>query len=191
MIKKTKNKLLVPILSLSALILFSCEKEQVQIPAPIVNQPENITTLKLNIKDSTGLSSIATVQFRDADGPGGNAPVADSLILDKGKSYVIEITILDETKSPVLDLTSEIKDEGAEHQFFYSSTISGLNSSYLDADANNNPLGLRFRLNTPSVASNGEYKVTLKHQPGVKAPAPGDITKGETDIEVTFKTRIK
>jgi hypothetical protein len=83
-----KNKLIIFALILSASIQ-SCKKEQVELPAPIVNQPENITTLKLQLTDSANSAAGINAQYRDADGPGGNAATIDSLILDKGKTYLV------------------------------------------------------------------------------------------------------
>jgi hypothetical protein len=185
-----KNKLIIFALVLSASIQ-SCKKEQVELPAPIVNQPENITTLKLQLTDSANTSTVLNFQYRDADGPGGNAATIDSLILDKGKTYLVNLVLQDETKSPIADITPEILAEGKEHQFFYSSTISGITFNYNDSDASGNPIGLKFKLRTSNAIATGKTKVTLKHQPGVKVSAPGDITKGDTDVEVEFNTRIK
>ncbi|MFN5794136.1 MAG: hypothetical protein ACK455_05020, partial [Bacteroidota bacterium] len=78
-----KNKLIILVLVISAAIQ-SCKKDQVELPAPIVNQPENITTLKLQLTDSANSAAVINAQYRDADGPGGNAATIDSLILDKG-----------------------------------------------------------------------------------------------------------
>jgi hypothetical protein len=185
-----KNKLIIFALILSASIQ-SCKKEQVELPAPIVNQPENITTLKLQLTDSANSAAVINAQYRDADGPGGNAATIDSLILDKGKTYLVNLILQDETKSPVVDISSEVLEEGKEHQFFYSTTISGITFSYNDVDVNGNPIGLKFKLRTANATATGKTKVTLKHQPGVKVSAPGDITKGDTDVEVEFNTRIK
>jgi hypothetical protein len=185
-----KNKLIIFALILSASIQ-SCKKEQVELPAPIVNQPENITTLKLQLTDSANSAAVINAQYRDADGPGGNAATIDSLILDKGKTYLVNLILQDETKSPVVDISSEVLEEGKEHQFFYSTTISGITFSYNDVDVNGNPIGLKFKLRTANATTTGKTKVTLKHQPGVKVSAPGDITKGDTDVEVEFNTRVK
>jgi len=185
-----KNKLIIFVLIISSAIQ-SCKKDQVELPAPIVNQPENITTLKVQLTDSANNATVINAQYRDADGPGGNTATIDSLILDKGKTYLVNLVLQDETKSPVVDISSEILEEGKDHQFFYSSTIPGITFSYNDTDASGNPIGLKFKLRTSNSSATGKTKVTLKHQPGVKVSAPGDITKGDTDVEVEFITRIK
>jgi len=185
-----KNIIFIIALSLGA-TLQSCKKEQVEIPEPIVNQPENITTLKLQLTDSANIANVINVQYRDADGPGGNSATIDSLLLDKSKTYLVDLVLLDETKNPVSIISDEVRTEGAEHQFFYSSTVAGITFRYTDSDANGNPLGLKFKLKTSNANASGKTKITLKHQPGVKVASPGDITKGDTDVEVEFNTRIK
>jgi hypothetical protein len=43
---------------------------------------------------------------------------------------------------------------------------------------------------TTTGVSNGTVKITLKHKPGIKA-AGDPVSKGETDIEVSFTTKVQ
>lgn len=186
-----KNLKSIFLLSIIFLTLIACKKEKVEVPQPIINQPENITTFKLQFTDSSNISSVFSAQYRDLDGPGGNSAIIDSLILGKNKTYFLSLVLLDETKVPVLEISKEILEEGVDHQFFISSTNAGILFKYDDKDLNGNPIGLKFIVRTGNANSLGKTKVVLKHQPGIKVAAPGDITKGETDAEVEFNSRIK
>lgn len=154
---------------------------------------ENITTLRIIAKETTaGVTSIDTFEFSDPDGPGGNNPTRyDTLHLQAGKKYTVELQVLDYSKNPVVDLSPEIIEEGEEHQIFFLSNILGFNVTYSDQDSKGNPIGLNTEWNTPTVGNNGNLQVILKHQPRSKATAPGNINAGETDVDVTFPVIIQ
>jgi hypothetical protein len=170
------------------LALTSCRK-QPQIPQALVNEPENITKVKLTFTDSANASSIYTASWNDADGAGGNAPIVDNIALSASKTYFTTVEVLDETKNPVANISNEISKEADQHQFFFIKSNANVSFAYADADANGNPLGLKTRWRTGS-DSTGNISVILKHQPGVKVAAPGDINAGNTDIDVSFKLVI-
>ena len=97
--------------------------------------------------------------------------------------------------TPAEDITAEIAEEDAEHQFFFAAS-SGLNATvaYGDQDDMGNPVGLSSVVTTGD-ASSGTMTVTLRHEPAKDASgvSDGDITNagGETDIEVTFDITIQ
>jgi hypothetical protein len=157
------------------------------------DEQENITTLRFIAVDVTsGVGAIDTFEFSDPDGPGGNNPIIfETIRLEPNKSYTVGLQVLDESKNPIVDLSSEIMNEGDEHQFFYLSNILGFNVTYSDKDVNSNPIGLNTQWNTPVGDRNGNLQVVLKHQPKSKAPAPGNINAGETDVDVTFPVIIR
>jgi len=168
--------------------IVACRKQPV-IPPAVVNEPENITTVKIELKDSANSAIILTAQWRDVDGAGGNNPVIDPINLKSNTTYNATITILDETTSPAKLVSNEIKEEGEEHQFFFKKTVTNITFVYDDVDKKGNPLGLKS-IWRAGANSSGTASIVLKHQPGVKVAKPGDINAGETDLEVTFPLTI-
>ncbi|MFC6996417.1 hypothetical protein [Rufibacter roseus] len=152
------------------------------------HEGELITTLRLNMVPADGGTPVVAT-FRDIDGPGGQAPTQDKIVLKQGVSYNTTIEVLNESKTPAEDLTSEIESEGHEHMFFFL-PMNGLDVSvqYLDYDRNNLPIGLETIITANSV-SNGRFIVTLKHQPGTKSTTSTSST-GATDIEVNFEAQV-
>lgn len=175
-------------------VLFSCKRKD--DPKPSLpenpNEEELITTLKLLLTEG-GSGTVYSFVFKDVDGAGGNAPIIDNIVLPANKSFTGEIILLDESKSPVDSISNEVKEEGDEHQFFYTIANANLSHSYApgDADGNSVPIGLSPNFTTGST-STGTLTVVLKHQPEVKPTSGnGDISKGETDIEVVFNVTIQ
>lgn len=185
------NKLLLVLLS-TVIFISSCKKDDdlINVPPPVVNESEVITTLQIIFTDSATNTPAGTFQFRDTDGDGPNAPVEwDTIALNSNTTYFAEIVILNELASPTDTISNEVAEEANDHQIFF--TFSGLNAThtYLDQDTNNPPLplGLQNKIRTGN-ASNGSLQIVLKHQPGVK---DGNITTGDTDIDVTFTANIQ
>lgn len=171
--------------------MVACKKENPTSPAAPAppNEEELITTVNIFLvnADSTDQKSLS---WSDVDGPGGNAPVIAVDTLTAGVVYTARIEVLDESNpANVKDITEEILEEGAEHQFFFAVSGLGLTISYTDADVNGRPIGLAsiWSLSAPG---SGSVVVTLRHEPNKDAAgvAAGDITNagGDTDIEVTF-----
>ena len=181
--------LLVALLGVSMLFLTSCEKD----PDP-VNEEEVITTLTMTWTPDGGGTPIV-FQFRDVDGEGGMDPVLTTAPLAANTTYNVSLELLNETEDPAEDITEEVEEEGAEHQFFFAVTQGiNLTFSYLDTDTNGAPIGLETQMNTGD-ASTGALQVTLRHEPdkGAAGVAQGDITNagGETDIQVEFDLVIQ
>jgi len=187
-INMQKKKFLKPafLLFLAAGLLSSCDKnDDEQEPE---NESELITTVMLMMQEQ-GTTNVVTATFRDPDGDGGNAPTKfDEIVLKPNTVYNTTITLMDESKTPAENITEEIEEESADHQFFYTPT-AGLNVSvaYQDKDVNNLPIGLETTVTT-GAASNGKLNVTLKHQPGIKN---NNIATGETDVEIDFTTKVQ
>lgn len=182
------------VLLLSTLIFSSCSSDD-DNPAP-VNEEEVITTLTITLVPEGGGETVI-LQSRDLDGDGPDAPVitvSGSFSLDT--AYNGSVTLLNETETPPDNITLEVQEEDDEHQFFY--TLSNIGTiSYADMDANGNPVGLMFTLQTVASAltSNGILTVELRHEPAKNAPgvSDGDITNagGETDIEASFNVSLQ
>ncbi|HRH69780.1 MAG TPA: type 1 periplasmic binding fold superfamily protein [Flavobacteriales bacterium] len=179
----------------TAATITGCKKDEDDpvTPAPLPNEEEVITTLRLTFTSSGGAET-KVFNFVDADGDGGGAPVITTDELSNDSIYSVAIEVLNESETPAEDITTEIADEDEDHQFFFQ--VSGANATvvYTDADANGNPVGLASTW-TIGAASNGTVVVTLRHEPNKSAAgvSSGDITNagGDTDIEVTFPVVIE
>ena len=182
-----KNILLA--FGISALSLSACKKE-VTTPPP-ANEGELITTVVLTLVDQADSTKVYTFKFVDLDGDGGNPPSKfDTIRVPQNSTLIGNIEFLDESKNPVEEITEEIEEEASEHQLFYIASGVNVTIATSDVDAENRPLGLKS-VWTAGEASNGTVKVTLKHQPNNTKPAtPGNITVGDTDVELNFFTQI-
>lgn len=153
-------------------------------------EQENITTIEVHL---TGQGFDQTFTWKDLDGPGGNAPVIDSILLPQNlagtaNTLSCQLHISDESQNPAKDLTTEIEAEKNEHLFVYKLTGTALAQiAYDDADGNNENFGLKTRwvVNTGA----GAVNILLYHEPTDKFDLnnPG----GETDLDVTFPVRIQ
>ena len=183
---KNNLKFLVLFLS-SALIFISCSNDD-----SAVNEEEVITTVKVTL---TGGGQIITLESRDLDGDGPNAPVVTvSGPLAGNTMYTGSTIFLNELENPTEDITIEVEEEGYEHQVFYQLMSSLGTLTYTDTDENGNPIGLSFTLTTGNIAGTGNLTVTLRHKPNKTASgvASGDITNagGSTDAEVSFPIQV-
>lgn len=188
---KTINKLILAI-SCVTIFISSCKKDDdlIDVPPPIVNESEVITTLQIIFTDSASNTPAGTFQFRDTDGDGPNAPVEwDTIVLNNNRTYFAEVLLLNELAFPVDTISNEVLEEANDHQFFFTVAGANITHNYNDMDTNTPPLpiGLQNKFRTGNI-SNGSVQVILKHQPGTK---DGNITTGDTDIDVTFTTNIQ
>lgn len=183
-----KFKQLGLILIISVLTFTACENDSKK-----PNEEELITTLKYTLTPQGGGTPIS-LTFTDLDGEGGDDPVLSVSNLAANTTYNGSIEVLNELESPAEDITEEVEEESEEHQFFYSSSISGVTVSYTDQDGNGNPIGIATTLVTTGSGS-GTLVITLRHEPNKSASgvSSGDITNagGETDIEVTFNITVQ
>ena len=192
-----KNFILLLLIFMVLFYSSSCKKDPVDPGNPNnPNETELVTTVKLVMTDRGNTSNVVEAIFKDADGDGGAAPtVFDTIRLESGKAYDVEILLLDESKNPVDTISHEVEEEGEEHQFFF--TASGgadLTFAYSDSDGNGVPIGLlsAWTANAVTTDKNGKVQVVLKHQ-GEDKPStpPGDENIGDTDIEVNFPVIIE
>jgi len=175
------------ILAISTFI--ACGKEDPEPPGG----EELITTLNYTLVPQGGGTTV-TLTFSDLDGDGGDAPIITGGTLVANTSYSGSIELLNESVSPAEDITEEIAEEDADHQFFFESSAADMSVSYNDMDDDGNPVGLSNTLTTGD-ATSATLKVTLRHEPAKSADnvASGDISNagGETDIEVTFDVEVQ
>lgn len=184
MVKTTCQKSALVLLSLFSLWLGACKKDD-EKP---VTETELITTVRLTFTNPvSGVSS--TFNWKDADGDGGQAPVADQINLSQLITYTVSVSVLDESKNPAEDITEEIEAEKDEHLFVFTpSGISGFTMTATDVDSQGKPVGLT----ATAVSTNpgtGSLRVVLKHEPDKNAADPG--ATGDTDVEATFPVVIQ
>lgn len=170
-------------------VFASCKKD-----AHEHNDEEVITTLRLTFAPVGGGNSLV-YQYDDADGPGGNQPTKEEIVLQPTKSYNVTLQLLNKTVNPVADKTDEIKQEGISHRFYYEPAAgSNITVSGLDNDANGVALGLSSNW-ISGAAATGKIKITLRHYsgnpPSKAANDPVNSTKSSTDLEVEFNTKIQ
>ena len=175
------------------------------------NEEEVITTVLLTFTPSGGGAAV-TAAFRDADGDGGNAPTIDSIGLAAGTSYSLAVRFQNELETPAEEITDEVRDEGDEHQVFFTGTaVSGpasnqaaapLTHTYADMDAAGLPIGLANTI--VAAGGNGDLVLTLRHMPpvnevAVKTAQAAETVRsaggfstlgGATDVQVTFPVAI-
>lgn len=176
------------ILLLTTILFAACSSDD-DTPEQ-VNEEEVITTMTVTLIPNSGGTSI-TLQTRDLDGDGPNAPeVTVSGNLIAGTTYNGAIVLLNETVSPSENITEEVEEEDEDHQFFYT-TGGGIDvtTTYSNFDGDGNPLGTEFTLTAVS-ASSGTLTFTLRHLP-TKPNTGLEDAGGETDVAATFSVTVE
>jgi len=157
-----------------------CPEGYIQVGDECVPGQKVITTLILEFtEDSSGIHT--SFSFQDIDGPGGDSPVVDTVILEEQKTYHLSIDLWDDSRSPAVHITPLIIQE--VHQFFFSvSDNNHISIEYNDEDENGLPVGFE-NICTTGINGNGSLNILLMHQTGGK---DGNVTTGLTDINVDF-----
>ena len=169
--------------------LTACKKDQdtADKPIPPANDVEVLTSLILEIRDTTAGAAPVLFAFRDLDAEGANVPVEwDTIFLQANRVFDTRIIVLNEIAVPTDTISIEIEEEADEHLFCFESNVPGLGVVRTDSDGQYE-VGLSSRWTT-SAAAAGNMTITLKHQPGVKN---GSCEPGDTDIEVVFPCVIE
>lgn len=182
-------------LAIALMVIFAvgCKKDD-DTPTPVDNhdddhhhEEELITSVILSFVDTAGVQPSVQYAFRDPDGDGGNAPTQhDTIRLVANTYYNATIQLLNESETPAEDITLEIQNEDDEHLFCYAPSNTNVSIVRTDSDGTYE-VGITTFWST-GAAANGDTKVTLKHQPGVK---DGTCAPGDTDVEVTFVTEVQ
>lgn len=137
-----------------------------------------------------GSNVIGNFIAEDPDGDGGNPPSRiDQITLMSGKVYDVQIVVKNITGSAVNNITEEIKQQGKEHEFFYSPNGINLIIAKIDKDANGFPLGIQSSWSTTSPGT-GSVIVKLMHKPLIKGPND-DPSKGHSDVQISFPVKIQ
>lgn len=112
------------------------------------------------------------------------------VVLSANTLYTTKIVVLDESGATAEDISSEIKEEDDEHEFFFvPSPADLLTVTKTDRDSNSRPVGLESTIQT-GAAKTGTLRVVLKHQPGLKSNT-STIATGETDVDVTYNIQVQ
>lgn len=171
---------------------------------------EVITTVMLEVTPPGGTTT--TFTFDDPDGDGGSPPTADMVTLTAGTTYMLAVRFQNRLETPPEEITDEVRDEGAQHQVFFTGTaVNGpatnnpsapLTHTYGDQDANQLPIGLSNTI--AAAAGAGDLTVTLRHLPPVNDTAvktanlAGQVKTsgissipGESDAAVTFAVTVQ
>jgi hypothetical protein len=177
----------VTLLFLSLGLFASCSDDD----PDAVNEEEVITTVTLALTPQGGGTTVV-FQSRDLDGDGPDQPIISVTgDLMANTQYEGTIEFLNELEDPAEDITTEVFDEGDEHQVIYTfNGTSGTSITYDDMDEDGNPIGLMVLLNSGTAADNNMLTVVLKHEP--TKPNDGTIAGagGETDVEATFTYNV-
>lgn len=189
-------------LLMAFLILSACKKNGATPENPTnQNAQELITTVILNGYDKnnpTDATKHFSISWKDLDGTGGNTPTTDTLTLDTGVTYQVEVLLLDQSKTPFDTISNEVFEERNVHQFFYtlsSALTQKINVLRLDYDTNVPalPLGLSLQINPVATAPFatpfiGSLNIVLSHYDGVpKTTTPST----ESDLDITFPVKLK
>lgn len=178
---------LLAILFISALTLSSCSDDD-HDDDDHDHEEELITTVNYTL---TNGDDVVTLSFVDLDGEGGEDGTYDvSGSLSANTTYTGVIELLNETESPAEDITIEVKNEGDEHEFFYSSNITGVSVKKTDKDGDGNLIGIETTLTTGDTGV-GTLTVILKHEPTKPNDGTADNAGGSTDVEVTFAISVQ
>jgi len=179
----------------------------ITFPISIVEDPneeeEVISRVLLTFTPTDGGDDVTATWF-DADGDGVGTPTIDDIDLIEGVEYDLSMTLTNTLASPEEDITAEIEEEDDEHQFFFEFTDNIFSDptgdgnvdnrddavNYDDADDNGNPVGLETSWTAGAhTATAGEFRIILKHQPGIKS-ATSTVDDGGTDVDITFPLNI-
>jgi len=185
----------ISFISLAVLVLFASCKDDDPKPG---NEEELITTVTLNFQKTEGentIGDVLTFHWKDMDGAGSGVPVIEDIVLEPNSTYALSIQLKNESNpNDVEDITAEVEEEGAAHQFFFTpSSALDIIHAYQDEDSNGNPIGLENIITTGD-ASEGTLNLTLRHNPikNANGVMQGDITNagGDTDVAVSFNVLI-
>jgi hypothetical protein len=185
-----RKKTIINILVVLAIPFFlnSCLKEK----AGEINDEELITTMKLSFTPVGGGTPLIYF-FDDPDGPGGVAPVIDTIKLAANKGYNLSLMLLNNSALPPVDITTEIEAEAEAHQFYFETTGVPVSITSLSVDGNGNPVGLTSTWTTSAIGT-GTAQITLRHYaatpPDKKAADLVNNPKSSTDTEVVFPLKV-
>ena len=180
--KTLKTIKLLALLLTFSLLSFSCSDDHDDHD----HEEELITTVTYTLTNSSDASDMVTLTYEDLDGDGGSAGTQSIVgTLKANTTYTGVVKLENATENPAEDITVEVKTEGDEHEFFYTSSVTGIAITKTDIDAIGNPIGIETSLVTGS-AGTGTLIIILKHEPTKPNNGNSSDAGGSTDVEVTF-----
>ncbi|MDH7912498.1 type 1 periplasmic binding fold superfamily protein [Winogradskyella sp. SYSU M77433] len=186
--KSIKTIKLLALLFVANIAAVSCSSDDDGDDHGHHHDEELITTVTYRLTNGT---DVVTLEFQDLDGDGSAAPTYDiSGPLTANTTYTGSIQLLNETENPADNITEEVQNEGDEHEFFISSSISDIAITKTDVDENGNPIGIESSLTTGN-AGTGTLTVILKHEPTKPNDGTADGAGGSTDVQVTFNIEVQ
>jgi hypothetical protein len=192
---KNLKKVSLYLLAVLAFGFASCESEDPEKE----NDGEVITDVTLKFQELNASNALvgSVLTFKASDPQGievGKTPTVQSISLTKGKKYQMTIEVTNEIEKE--DITKEILEEAAEHQFFFLGPVFDSNIFSIQyADAGGIALGLK---NTVTVSSstgtnNSSMRIVLRHDlnksfAGANNPTFANFAQagGESDLDITF-----
>ena len=188
--KKLKTIKLLALFFISSLALVSCSSDD-DHDDDHDHEEELITTVTYTLTNTTDNTDEVMLTFTDLDGEGGtDGTYQVSGPLTANVTYSGAIKLLNATESPAEDITEEVEHEGDEHEFFYSTNVSGITISKEDNDSDGNPIGIETTLTTGG-AGTGTLTIILKHEPTKPNNNTPAGAGGSTDVEVTFSISVQ
>jgi hypothetical protein len=192
---KNLRKVSLYLVALLAFGFASCESEDPEKE----NDGEVITDVTLNFQELNASNALvgSVLSFKASDPQGievGKTPTVQSITLTKGKKYQMTIEVKNSIENE--DITKEILEEAAAHQFFFLGQV--FDSSFFSiqyADAGGVALGLKTIVTVSSSigTNNSNMRVVLRHDlnksfPGASSPTFANFAQagGETDLDITF-----
>ena len=169
---------------------------------PAENEEEIIDKVTLTFTPSSSGGAPIVAEANDPDGTGVADFNTDDFVLTPGTEYVLTITV--ENTEEGENITEEIEEEEDEHLFFFAFTNDIFSDpagngnaddrshplNYEDEDDDGNGVGLTTSWTTSSqIIDNGEFRVILKHQPGIKS-ATSTAEDGSSDIDLVWAIHI-
>lgn len=174
------------------------------------NEQEVITTVMVAFTPNGGGAAVMA-EVNDPDGDGGQAPTVQPVNLTAG-SFTLAVRFQNRLEDPAEEITTEVMDEGDQHQVFFTGTaVDGpasnqptapLTHAYSDSDDNGLPIGLSNTIT--AAAGAGALTVTLRHMPPVndqpvKTATTAEMVRsggidsigGDTDATVTFPVTVQ
>ncbi|APY12725.1 type 1 periplasmic binding fold superfamily protein [Seonamhaeicola sp. S2-3] len=177
---------LLALFFVSSLVFVSCSSDDDHDDHD--HEKELITTVTYTL---TNGDDVVTLKFEDLDGEGGtDGTYTVSGNLSANTTYTGSIELLNATENPAEDITEEVEEEGDEHEFFYTSTISDITFTKTDTDEDGNPIGIETTLTTGD-AGTGSLTIILKHEPTKPNDGTSTSAGGSTDVSVTFSIEVE
>jgi hypothetical protein len=191
---KNLRKVSLYLVALLAFGFASCESEDPEKE----NEGEVITDVTLNFQELNASNALvgSVFTFKASDPQGievGKTPTVQSISLTKGKKYQMTIEVTNSIENE--DITKEILEEAAAHQFFFLGPVFDskiFSIQYADGDGIG--LGLKniVTVSSSTGTNNSSMRVVLRHDLDKKVsgtnPNFSNFVQagGETDLDLTF-----